>query len=56
MEIKKAEPRDAGKLGEGPPGQWGPPQGGPPMTMGGVNRMTFCLFNMLTINICFTSL
>jgi len=35
VEIKKAEPRDSGKMGDGPPGQWGPPQGGPPMGMGG---------------------
>ncbi|KAK7868066.1 hypothetical protein R5R35_005535 [Gryllus longicercus] len=34
VEIKKAEPRDAGKMGDGPPNQWGPPQG-PPMGMGG---------------------
>jgi hypothetical protein len=37
VEIKKAEPRDSGKMGDGPPGQWGPPQGGPPMGMGGVS-------------------
>lgn len=24
-------------MGDGPPGQWGPPQGGPPMGMGGVS-------------------
>ncbi|XP_069679914.1 heterogeneous nuclear ribonucleoprotein 27C isoform X5 [Periplaneta americana] len=35
VEIKKAEPRDSGKMGDGPPSQWGPPQGGPPMGMGG---------------------
>ncbi|XP_066994467.1 heterogeneous nuclear ribonucleoprotein 27C isoform X1 [Anabrus simplex] len=34
VEIKKAEPRDSGKMGDGPPNQWGPPQG-PPMGMGG---------------------
>ncbi|XP_049837342.1 heterogeneous nuclear ribonucleoprotein 27C isoform X5 [Schistocerca gregaria] len=34
VEIKKAEPRDAGKMSDGPPNQWGPPQG-PPMGMGG---------------------
>jgi hypothetical protein len=37
VEIKKAEPRDSGKMGDGPPSQWGPPQGGPPMGMGGVS-------------------
>nr|CAD7589283.1 unnamed protein product [Timema genevievae] len=34
VEIKKAEPRDSNKMGDGLP-NWGPPQGGPPMGMGG---------------------
>ncbi|XP_063233631.1 heterogeneous nuclear ribonucleoprotein 27C isoform X31 [Bacillus rossius redtenbacheri] len=35
VEIKKAEPRDSNKMGDGPPNSWGPPPGGPPMGMGG---------------------
>ncbi|CAG2057935.1 unnamed protein product [Timema podura] len=40
VEIKKAEPRDSNKMGDGLP-NWGPPQGGPPMGMGGKPKFVF---------------